>query len=61
MPGHVHEIIPVVWKGAPGTPNDAVRVHVGALPCKIEPDASNPKYLVTEPWVGYRFIAEPIG
>jgi two-component system, OmpR family, KDP operon response regulator KdpE len=55
------EIIAVVWKGAPGTTNDAVRVHVGALRRKIEPDASNPRYLVTEPWIGYRFIAEPIG
>jgi len=55
------EIIAVVWKGAPGTSNDAVRVHVGALRRKLEPDPSNPRYLVTEPWVGYRFIAEPIG
>ncbi|HJT15930.1 MAG TPA: response regulator transcription factor, partial [Thermoanaerobaculia bacterium] len=54
------EIIAVVWKGAPGTTNDAVRVHVGALRRKLEPDASNPRYLVTEPWVGYRFIAEPL-
>jgi two-component system KDP operon response regulator KdpE len=22
---------------------------------KIEPDSSSPKYLLTEPWVGYRF------
>ena len=22
---------------------------------KLEPDPSNPRYLVTEPWVGYRF------
>ncbi len=55
------EIIAVVWKGAPGTSNDAVRVHVGALRRKIEPDPSNPRYLVTEPWIGYRFIAEPLG
>jgi two-component system, OmpR family, KDP operon response regulator KdpE len=55
------EIISVVWKGAPGTTNDAVRVHVGALRRKIEPDPSNPRYLITEPWIGYRFIAEPIG
>ena len=54
------EIIAVVWKGAPGTTNDAVRVHVGALRRKLEPDASNPRYIVTEPWVGYRFIAEPL-
>jgi two-component system, OmpR family, KDP operon response regulator KdpE len=55
------EIIAVVWKGAAGTTNDAVRVHVGALRRKIEPDPSNPRYLVTEPWIGYRFIAEPLG
>lgn len=54
------EIIDNVWKGAPGTSNDAVRVHVGALRRKIEPDPSNPRYLVTEPWIGYRFIAEPV-
>jgi two-component system KDP operon response regulator KdpE len=54
------EIIAMVWKGAPGTSNDAVRVHVGALRRKLEPDPSNPQYIVTEPWIGYRFIAEPI-
>ena len=55
------EIIATVWKGAPGTSNDAVRVHVGALRRKLEPDASDPRYIVTEPWIGYRFIAEPVG
>ena len=23
---------------------------------KIETDASHPRYLLTEPWVGYRFV-----
>jgi two-component system KDP operon response regulator KdpE len=55
------EIIDTVWKGAPGTSNDAVRVHVGALRRKLEPDPSNPQYIVTEPWIGYRFISEPLG
>jgi two-component system KDP operon response regulator KdpE len=55
------EIIANVWRGAPGTSNDAVRVHVGSVRRKIEPDASNPRYIVTEPWIGFRFIAEPIG
>jgi len=27
----------------------------GALRKKVEPNPSKPKYLVTEPWVGYRF------
>ncbi len=54
------EIVANVWNGAPGTSNDAVRVHVGALRRKLEPDSSNPQYIVTEPWIGYRFIAEPV-
>ena len=53
-------IIAGIWPGAPTTSQDTVRVHVGALRRKLEPDPSNPRYLVTEPWVGYRFIAEPL-
>jgi len=54
------EIISTVWRGSPATSNDAVRVHVGALRRKLEPDPSKPRYIVTEPWIGYRFIAEPL-
>jgi two-component system, OmpR family, KDP operon response regulator KdpE len=32
-----------------------LRVLVGALRKKIEPDPSSPRYVLTEPWVGYRF------
>jgi len=32
-----------------------LRVLVGALRKKIEPSPSSPKYILTEPWVGYRF------
>ena len=53
-------IIGRVWKGAPGTTLDVVRVHVGSMRKKLEPDPSTPRYVVTEPWVGYRFVAEPI-
>src|SRR6185503_9424319 len=52
-------IIARVWRDAPGTTADTVRVHMSALRKKIEPDPSSPRYIVTEPWVGYRFIAEP--
>lgn len=55
------EIVSTVWRGSPATSNDAVRVHVGALRRKLEPDPSKPRYIVTEPWIGYRFIAEPLG
>ena len=31
---------------------------VAQLRKKIEPDPSSPKYLVSEPWVGYRFVTD---
>jgi two-component system KDP operon response regulator KdpE len=55
------DLIAAVWKGAPGTTNDTVRVHVGSLRRKLEPRPATPVYILTEPWVGYRFIAEPLG
>jgi len=56
----IRQIIGRVWHGAPGTTPDAVRVHVGSLRKKIEPEPARPRYIVTEPWVGYRFVAEPV-
>jgi two-component system, OmpR family, KDP operon response regulator KdpE len=60
IPVTLDTIISRVWKAAPGTTNDTVRVHVGTLRRKVEPDPSNPRYIVTEPWIGYRFIEEPL-
>jgi two-component system KDP operon response regulator KdpE len=34
---------------------EALRVLVGSLRKKIETDPSDPRYLLTEPWIGYRF------
>ena len=59
-PIFTNTIIARVWRDAPGTTADTVRVHMSALRKKIEPDPSSPRYIVTEPWVGYRFIAEPV-
>jgi two-component system, OmpR family, KDP operon response regulator KdpE len=55
------DLIARVWHGAPGTTNDAVRFHVSSLRRKIEPEPAKPRYILTEPWVGFRFIAEPSG
>lgn len=60
-PVTLRQIIAAVWKGAPATTTDTVRVHVGSLRRKLEPDPANPRYIGTEPWVGYRFLAEPDG
>jgi two-component system KDP operon response regulator KdpE len=58
-PLFIEHIIARVWPAAPSTTPDTVRVHMSSLRRKIEPDPSNPRYIITEPWVGYRFIAEP--
>jgi two-component system, OmpR family, KDP operon response regulator KdpE len=60
-PMFIDHIIARVWHSAPATSADTVRVHMSSLRKKIEPDPSEPRYIVTEPWVGYRFIAEPLG
>jgi DNA-binding response OmpR family regulator len=59
-PVTLRQIIAAVWKGASATTNDTVRVHVGSLRRKLEPDPANPRYIGTEPWVGYRFLAEMV-
>ena len=32
-----------------------LRVFIGHLRKKLEPDDTNPQYIMTDPWVGYRF------
>lgn len=54
------QIIARVWRDSPATTADTVRVHVASLRKKIEPDPSSPQLIITEPWIGYRFIAEPL-
>jgi two-component system KDP operon response regulator KdpE len=48
-------ILNAVWGGNSVEQNEYLRVFVGQLRKKLEPDVSSPKYLLTEPWVGYRF------
>jgi two-component system KDP operon response regulator KdpE len=44
-----------VWGSYYTEQAEALRVLVGSLRKKIEPDPSNPTYIQTEPWIGYRF------
>lgn len=45
-----------VWGEYYSESPEALRVLVGTLRKKIEKDYSKPRYLLTEPWIGYRFI-----
>jgi two-component system KDP operon response regulator KdpE len=44
-----------VWGPNSAQQPEYLRVFVGQLRKKIEPDEGAPRYIVTEPWVGYRF------
>jgi Response regulators consisting of a CheY-like receiver domain and a winged-helix DNA-binding domain len=49
------KLLQAVWGPDYGDEIEYLRVFVNALRKKIEPNPSNPQYLFTEPWVGYRF------
>jgi len=48
-------LLAAVWGGNYVEQNEYLRVFVGNLRKKIEPDAASPRYILTEPWIGYRF------
>jgi two-component system KDP operon response regulator KdpE len=48
-------LLAAVWGANSTEQPEYLRVFVGQLRKKIETDPSAPKYLLTEPWVGYRF------
>jgi two-component system KDP operon response regulator KdpE len=48
-------LLAAIWGGNSTEQVEYLRVFVGQLRKKLEPDASSPRYIVTEPWVGYRF------
>ena len=49
------QLLEAVWGQASQEQPEYLRVFMGQLRKKLEPDPSNPRYLVTEPWVGYKF------
>jgi len=48
------ELLQAVWGPDYGDQVDYLRVFVNQLRKKIEQNPSSPRYLLTEPWVGYR-------
>ncbi len=49
------KLLAAVWGANSVEQPEYLRVFVGHLRKKLEPDEDSPKYIVTEPWVGYRF------
>lgn len=46
-----------IWGAAYGDEAEYLRVYINRLRQKLEPDPANPRYILTEPGVGYRFVA----
>jgi two-component system, OmpR family, KDP operon response regulator KdpE len=51
-------LLQAIWGPDYGNETEYLRVFINQLRKKIEPDPANPKYIHTDPWIGYRF--EPI-
>ncbi|MEP7074436.1 MAG: response regulator transcription factor [Acidobacteriota bacterium] len=49
-------ILTAIWGGNFTEQTEYLRVFVGQLRKKMEKDPSHPRYIQTEPWVGYRFL-----
>ncbi|MFL6209924.1 MAG: response regulator transcription factor [Pyrinomonadaceae bacterium] len=57
-PGRVlthRALLAAVWGGDATEQTEYLRVLIGQLRKKIEPDPAQPSYIQTEPWIGYRF------
>lgn len=44
-----------MWGGGAVEQTESLRFFVGQLRKKIEPEPATPRYILTEPWIGYRF------
>ncbi len=48
-------LLAALWGGNYVEQNEYLRVFVGNLRKKLEPEVATPRYILTEPWIGYRF------
>jgi two-component system, OmpR family, KDP operon response regulator KdpE len=53
------QVIEHVWGPGYGADPNVLRVHLANLRRKLEPTPSRPRYLITEPGIGYRFVTSP--
>jgi len=51
-------ILKAIWGPNAVDQPEHIRVLMGQLRKKLEPEPARPRYLLTEPWIGYRFAAD---
>jgi two-component system KDP operon response regulator KdpE len=54
------KLLAAVWGGNSTEQTEYLRVFVGQLRKKIESSSDAPPYILTEPWIGYRFEPEGV-
>jgi two-component system KDP operon response regulator KdpE len=52
------ELLQAVWGPDYGDEPEYLRVFINQVRKKIEANPARPKFIVTEPWVGYRFVSQ---
>jgi two-component system KDP operon response regulator KdpE len=52
-------ILKAVWGANAVEQPEHLWTLVAQLRKKIEPDPANPRYVISEPWVGYRLVTDP--
>lgn len=52
------DLLRAVWGWQSAEQTEYLRVFVNQLRKKMETDPQNPRYLLTEPWIGYRLVAD---
>ena len=58
-PGKVlthRNLLSAIWGGNSVEQTEYLRVFIRHLRKKIEPEPNRPRYILTEPWIGYRFV-----
>ncbi|MFE9095795.1 response regulator [Streptomyces sp. NPDC007264] len=53
------QLLQEVWGPRYEKETNYLRVHLANLRRKLEPEPSRPRYLITEPGIGYRFTPDP--
>lgn len=53
-----HFLLTTIWGPSYGTEDGYLRLYLAQLRRKLEPEPSRPRYLLTEPGMGYRFTPD---
>jgi two-component system KDP operon response regulator KdpE len=54
-------ILTAIWGRYAANHPENLWVLISQLRKKLEPDPAHPRYLISEPWIGYRLVTDPDG